>query len=344
MRARRALRDVGEWGLLKWLYDELGKRFGDREDVAIGIGDDTAVLNIGAAKQIAITTDAIVEGVHFERAYATPYDLGWKALAVNLSDMAAMFSKPAAAFVSLALPCDIAVSWVHQFYHGMIELATNFGVAIVGGDTSSSEKGIFISVSVVGWCEGKLPRRSNAKPGDLIIVTGTLGDSAIGLLALQRFGRKAVMRSKPLRWLATRHLRPVPRVREGMTVLSTGLCECAIDLSDGLVSDLERVAEMSDVRICLSLESLPISQQAISASKLLNCSPIEMALYGGEDYELAMFVPAEHARHVCNAVESTCNVRCSIVGSAEAGKPGVYGIDEHGRLIKLVGGYEHFKS
>lgn len=344
MRMQRELKDVGERNLLKWLCDELGRRFGYREDVAVGIGDDVAVLNLGDAKHIAITTDALVEGVHFEQAYATPYDLGWKALAVNLSDIAAMFAKPVAAFVTLALPSRTALNWVKQFYRGMIELAARFEVAILGGDTSSSECGIFISVSLVGWCKGKFPMRSNAKPGNLVIVTGTLGDSAIGLLALQRLGRKTVMRSKTLRWLAWRHLRPTPRVNEGLAVLSTGLCECAIDLSDGLVSDLGKVAEMSNVRICLSLESLPISQQAVNASKHLGCSPVEMALYGGEDYELAIIAPAESAHQICDAVESSCGVKCSIVGFAEAGEPGVYKVDERGKTVKLTGGYEHFKS
>ncbi|MCS7254248.1 MAG: thiamine-phosphate kinase [Armatimonadota bacterium] len=343
-KKKKMLKDVGEWGLLKWLYSEIGRHLCGRMDVAVGIGDDSAVVNVNGPIRIAITTDALIEGIHFERTYSTPYDLGWKALAVNLSDLAATFAEPIAAFVTVALPSDTTIAWVRQFYRGMIDLAERFDVAILGGDTSSSEDGIFISVSAIGRCGDKLPARSNAKPGSSVIVTGTLGESAIGLLALQRLGRETVMRSRTLKRLAERHLRPVPRLKEGLVALSTGLCECAIDVSDGLVSDLSRVAEMSGVRIRLWFENLPISPQAIEASKQLACSPLEMALYGGEDYELLMTIPTEYAHQVCNTIESSCKVKCSIIGVVEAGKPYVYGIDERGKHLRLAGGYEHFRA
>lgn len=340
----RELKDVGEWGLLKWLYEKIGKHFGTKENVMVGVGDDAAVIDLGDGVKFAITMDALVEGVHFELSYVMPSELGWKALSVNLSDMAAMFAKPLAAFVTLALPSDTTFLWVRQLYRGMIELSNKFDVAILGGDTSRSNGGIFISACVIGKCGEKLPTRNAATPGELIIVTGTLGDSALGLLSLQKLGRKAAMRSEALKWLVKRHLQPMPRLNEGLTALATGLYGCAIDLSDGLASDLRRVAEMSSVRMCVWLDRLPMSTQAMQACKLFNRSPIEMALTGGEDYELVITASPDRAYELCEAIERACGTRCSIIGRVERGGPDVYGVDERGKHLELVGGYEHFKS
>ncbi|MFA4015576.1 MAG: hypothetical protein RUDDFDWM_000666 [Candidatus Fervidibacterota bacterium] len=340
----KKLKDIGELKLLSWIYSKLGEQVRSRDDVVVGVGDDAAVLKVERTKQLVITVDSLVEGVHFSLDYFTPSDVGWKALAVNLSDLAAMFAKPIAALVSFAVPSSLPFMWVKKFYHGMFEVANEFGVAVVGGDTSSSPTNIFISVSVIGVNNADTPLRSAAEPGDAVIVTGTFGDSAIGLRVLKEVGTHAVRRSKVLRHLAMRHLRPTPRVNEGLTAASTGLCKCAIDVSDGLASDLTKIAKLSGARIRLWLEKIPMSKEAIEASKWFSYSPLEMALTGGEDYELIMTVPKAHATSLCKAIKKKCGTKCTIVGEVESGEPVVYGVDSNGKLVEVLGGYEHFVS
>ena len=340
----KKLKDIGELKILSWIHSELSGRTKSRDDVVLGVGDDAAVLKIEQTEQLVITVDSLVEGVHFSLDYFTPEDVGWKALAVNLSDLAAMFAKPVAVLVSLAMPSSLPFMWVKRFYRGMLEVANKFGVAVVGGDTSSSPSSIFISVSAIGVNSASVPLRSTAEVGDAVIATGTFGDSAIGLKLLREAGAQAVKRSRVLRRLAMRQLRPTPRVNEALVAASTGLCKCAIDVSDGLASDLSKIAQLSGVRICLWLEKIPISKEAIEASKRFSYSPLEMALTGGEDYELIMTTPKAYASSLCEAIEKECGTKCTIIGEVESGEPLVYGVDSNGKLIEVAGGYEHFVS
>ena len=243
---------------------------GDAPGLVAGIGDDCAILRPRANEDLLVTTDFLMEGVHFERATHTPVDCGWKALARGLSDIAAMGGVPRWAFVSLALAPDCCGHWVADFYRGMNTLAKRYGVVVAGGDLTRNDK-IVCDIVVLGGVErGKALRRNGARVGDKLYVTGTLGASALGL---------ATKRGSA--WL--RHRRPEPRIDQGRQLRALGARAC-MDLSDGLALDAKRLAAESGCAIELS-GALPIDRGATR----------EQALGGGEDYELLFAAPARRS-------------------------------------------------
>jgi thiamine-monophosphate kinase len=264
------------------------------EGVVRGIGDDAAVFRLGAGRVAVVTTDLLVEGVHFRLARAEPRRLGGKALAVNLSDLAAMGARPREAFLAVAAPGSLAVATIDAFLDGFEEMARRHQVNLLGGDTSASPGGLFVAVTVVGDAEeGRLVYRSGARPGDVIYVTGTLGDSRLGLLLLERGlslagdDRQALVRAHEL---------PEPQVAEGEWLAGSGAVSAMLDLSDGLATDLERVLEASGgLGATLSAEDLPLSAAFAQVCRELGEDPLEMALAGGEDYRLLFTAPAAGA-------------------------------------------------
>ncbi|MGI2259110.1 thiamine-phosphate kinase [Shewanella sp. GXUN23E] len=252
-----------------------------RRDVLLGIGDDCAVVQPAANKSLAISVDTLVEGVHFFP--NMPADaLGYKALAVNLSDLASMGAEPSWFTLALTLP-QADELWLRRFSEGLLEAADYYGIALIGGDTTRGPKSITITVN--GQLpEGKALTRRGAKAGDWIYVTGTLGDSALGLQLLQG---KQQARPEHREFLIGRHYRPTPRVLAGQCL--RGLASSAIDLSDGLMSDIAHVLKASGVGAVIKVENLPLSQamrDTVSAELALS-----LALTGGEDYELLFTVP-----------------------------------------------------
>ncbi|HEX4999775.1 MAG TPA: thiamine-phosphate kinase [Terriglobia bacterium] len=259
-----SLKNLGEDGLIRRLRSRFpGPRAG------LGIGDDTAILEFPAGHQILYCSDLVVENTHFICGMHPPDSVGYKAVAVNISDVGAMGGIPMFLLVSIALPADLEAAWVDSFYDGVERACREFDVALVGGDSSSSER-IFVDVSMIGRVlSGKAVRRSGARPGDAVYVTGSLGGSAAGLEALQRGQTPDCMLSTVLR-----HLYPAPRHRVGASL--AGPAHAMIDISDGLSTDLGHIATESQVSIRIYKDRIPVFPGAGERH----------ALHGGEEYEL----------------------------------------------------------
>ncbi len=256
--------------------------------IATGIGDDCAVLRLlqgGKEKDTLVTTDFTLEGIHFRRDWHSAESVGHRCLARGLSDIAAMGGEPVAAFLSLALPRDLPQSWVERFARGLISLAERYGVTLAGGDTAESPNGILADIVVVGTVpKGKALLRSGARAGDLVYVSGELGGSAATVSAMRKKPNKKL---KPRDY--SRHFFPEPRVGLGRILREKGLASAMIDTSDGLSTDLAHICEESRVGAEIESELIPRS----SVGKPPQEVDLQLALHGGEDYELLFTAPRE---------------------------------------------------
>ncbi|HKQ30936.1 MAG TPA: thiamine-phosphate kinase [Burkholderiales bacterium] len=303
-----------------------------RDEVVIGIGDDAAVLTPPAGMQLVVTTDTLVEGVHF-LPDADPADVGHKALAANLSDLAAMGAEPAWFLLNIVLPVNDE-GWVHGFCEGLFALASTHKVQLVGGNTSRGP--LVIAIEAHGFVsEGGAVRRSGAAPGDSIYVTGELGDAA---LALQHKLGERVLPDADFAAVRSRAERPIPRVREGM--LLRRFASSAIDISDGLVADLGHVLEASGAGALIVRDRMPISD---TYRKHIADVGWDLALGGGEDYELCFTVPARHDAEF-SRWQSKFGCRVTCIGEIVSG-PGLQILDAEGNTYRpSTTGYQHFAA
>ncbi len=282
------VREIGELGLIERIRQALPAAVARSANLVLGIGDDTAVWTPPAGEQLLITTDALIEGVHFDLAWDNWEGLGWKSLAVNISDIAAMGGEPALAEISLGLPPDTAVDDVLDFYRGMAEAARIFGVVIGGGDVVGSPKAVAIGVTVIGHTRGgRFLSRSGARAGDVIAVSGTLGAAAAGLELLQLSEDDARRDSASAESLINALLGPAPRVALGQQLLQLGATS-AMDLSDGLLGDLPKLLDASNVAADIRAGDIPV---AAAVRALFPETWQDLALRGGEDYELLFTAP-----------------------------------------------------
>ncbi len=299
-----------------------------RVDVATGIGDDAALLRVPPGQLLAVTSDLLVAGVHFFPD-VNPAFLGHKALAVNLSDLAAMGAEPAWFLLNLTLP-RIDTQWLEQFCQGMFALAHEYNVQLVGGDTARGP--LAIAIEAHGFVpEGKALRRSGAQAGDQIYVTGTLGDAA---LALRHCRGEICLTERELAVVMERLDRPVPRVHEGTAL--RGIAHSAIDISDGLLADLGHILLSSQVGARIFLDRIPVSTVSRSYLKEIGW---ETVLASGDDYELCCTVPKENV----TALEKL-DFGCSIqhIGEIES-QPALRVMDETGKLYQpKETGHDHF--
>jgi len=303
----------------------------EREDVKLGIGDDAALLAVPSGQWLAVSTDTLVAGVHFPE-HTSAGDIGWKALAVNLSDLAAMGATPAWATLALTLPRADA-AWATAFADGFAALAREFKLALVGGDTTRGP--LTITVTVHGFIPpGAAVFRRGARPGDGIYVTGTLGDAAAGLFCL---GERAHAAGGAAERLIERLNRPTPRVAQGL--LLRGRANACIDVSDGLVADLGHICAASSVGAQIELASLPASSALLAAFDISMRARFQ--LQGGDDYELCFTAPEDGASMLLeDLARSGCGA--TRIGRLTAGT-GVCVLDASGRQIELErGGWEHF--
>ena len=327
------IRDVSEFELIEALSRALsGPNAGPASGLSIGIGDDAAAWDSTAGTTV-LTTDTLVEGVHFDLEWMAWRDLGWKALAVNLSDIAAMGCLPTYAVVTLGLRGDLPVDGVAAVYEGMAEASRRFDCAVVGGDTVRSPV-LFVTVAMQGFSDRPetLLTRPGAAPGEVVAVTGTVGSSAAGLKLLQNGSG----RDGPLRGLMDAHLRPQPRLEEGRALVKAGI-SAALDISDGLVADLTKLCEASAVGAEVDATSVPVDP----AIKLAFPDDwLELALGGGEDYELLFTARPEAVERLAMEVD----VPVTILGKTVAGE-GVTVFDGSGAPLSLeLTGWDHFKA
>lgn len=322
--------ELGEFGLIEVLAG-IVPRGGPEHRMVVGIGDDAAAWQEDGATVLA-ATDAMVQGVHF--APGTPWrDLGWKALAVNLSDIAAMGGVPRYALVDLSLPGETEVEDAAGLYRGLAEIAQRHRVAVVGGNLTAAPL-VMIAVTVIGRALGEgLLRRSAAAPGDCVAVTGHLGAAAAGLRVLRGQARPPAGSGERLR---RAHLRPQPRVAEGQALVRSGV-RAAIDISDGLAADLAHVCAASKVGARVHVDRVPLHPEA---RELLGPGALDLALSGGEDYELLFTAPGETVEKVAASLGSSCPV--TVIGEVVQGNEARL-LDRDGRPYHISGpGWDHF--
>jgi len=332
--------ELGEFGLIdllaKMVYRTQDKQIPAWQKLIIGIGDDAAGWHGDASTQLA-TVDSFIQDVHFSLDITPWKELGWKALAINLSDIAAMGGVPKYALVSLALPDDTEVDDVTDLYQGMIEMAQQFGVAIVGGNISSSPI-VAINITVLGSAKNKgrhILTRSGAKVGDKVAVTGYLGTASAGWEILTKglqFDPEATA------FLKRASLHPYPRIAEGQLLVDAGV-KTAIDISDGLVSDLNQICKASQVSARIEVDRLPI-QPTVRAN--FGDRALELALSGGEDYELLFTASTE----VIDKIKARAPCPITVIGEILADKADkITLVDSKGNpFIISKKGWEHFIS
>ncbi|HXE95981.1 MAG TPA: thiamine-phosphate kinase [Dongiaceae bacterium] len=326
-----ALSNLGEFGLISRIA---AGAFAD-ESVITGIGDDTAVTALSPGMRLLSSADMLLENVHFRRAWQDPYTLGRKSLAVSISDIAAMGGIPRWALLSHAIPRDLPIEFVDDFMRGFLAMASENRVALIGGDTCSSRSGLAISVTIMGeQYPDLIVRRSGALPDDDIWVTGTLGDAALALKLLEN--GEAVSDE-----LLFRLLDPNPRVSAALALAEAGLATAMIDVSDGILADYGHIAEQSGVGGRIILDELPLSAGFRRLTADLPEIPYQLALSGGEDYELCFTAHGSSREKIADCMKKSgiAVTRIGIVTSS----PGVNAVTPDGsRYNAQIEGFDHF--
>lgn len=324
---------MGEFELIERLKRTLPKT---SQSVWVGIGDDTAVT-VPPKGRLLWTVDCLVEGIHFDFSYASPEQVGWKALAVNLSDIAAMGGKPLSALVSLVIPKRINETTVVKIYQGIGECAEWAKVDVIGGNISRGSSDFVIDVTVMGEAS-KAILRSGAKEGDCVAVTGTPGLSAAGLQGLKKWGKGAMRKYSEA---SKHHLTPRPRLELAQKLSRIGVTSL-IDISDGLSSELHHLAKGSGLGIEIEERLLPIHPEVKALGQKLEKNPLDCVLHGGEEYELLMTFPITRFS-VLSALAAQMGVPLTMIGYTVSSPRKVMMRDPRGKLRKLVQrGWTHF--
>lgn len=323
------------------LIAKLRQQFQSRlPDGIIGIGDDCAVIPQNENRSLLITTDLLIDGTHFLRDKIRAQDLGYKSIAVNLSDIAAMGGIPKYVFLSVALPKDISGDWLENFIAGMDSILADHQVLLLGGDTSQAEKNIFINVVVIGEAEkGKIKYRSGAKPGDVICVTGDLGDSKAGLeCVLQNHCDNGLVKD-----LLRQHYRPQPQISEGLFLAAYSQVHAMMDISDGINMDLVRMQEASNCGAKIELEKLPISDNLLKFAKDFNLNAYEMAAIGGEDYCLLAAIEKDLFEEIAREFQNKFKRKLTPIGQITKDKELKYFLNGEAHKLSLKS-FEHWGS
>ncbi len=336
-RAAAKTPTVGELGEFA-LIDRIRRTLGDAPDVVLGIGDDAAAVRPTPGKLLLATCDIQVEGRHFIKARIGPEQLGRRAAAVNLSDVAAMGGRPTHALVSLALPAGTEVEWVERLYDGLRDGFAEHGAVVIGGNLSGSSAEIVIDVTLHGEVdEHAMLRRSGARAGDAVLLTGDLGAARAGLLALD-----AGLSGGSADDAARAHLLPTARVDEGLAIAASGLATAAIDVSDGFAADLGHLCEASGTGARIFADRLPVSPAVRDVAAALGFDSLLAALHGGEDYELIVTCASEHADALIDAVRRTTGTPLTAVGEITEAS-GLRLVESGGNERSLdSAGWDHF--
>lgn len=327
------LQEIGEFGFIR----RIRKKFPLPPTVPIGIGDDTAAILPSGNKYLLLTTDSLLESVHFDFSFSSFYQIGYKAVSVNISDVAAMGGVPRYFLISLGLNQQVDVSDLDRFYRGIQKGARESETELIGGNTALSKGPFFISLTMVGEVPRKeVVKRSGAKAGDALYVTGTLGGAAAGLEML----RKGIS-PKLFPQLVRRYQTPKARWREGRLLAKQAIPSAMIDLSDGLASDLNHLAEESGVGAELDLKAIPITPSLRRYALQSGRNAVEYALRGGEDYELLFSVPQNKIRKLEPYLQERL-IRATRIGTITG--RGLSARSD-GKLQKIEPqGYDHFKQ
>ena len=311
------LSELGEFGFIERFKPLFANLVSDRQT---GIGDDCAILPTGGSDEWLVTTDLLVEGVHFLREGISPFQLGHKSLAVSLSDIAAMGGHPVGSFLSIALPATTEIDFLDGFMEGYRQLSEQYHTPLLGGDTTRSPEHLTINVCVLGRCEaGKARKRDGAIPGDVIGVTGPLGDSAAGL----HFLLNPTCTSSEVSYLLEKHLCPEPRVKEGRLLAQCSGVHAMMDLSDGIASDLKHLLKASNVGANVCLDQIPLSEPMQRFSRHVQKDPIAWAIGGGEDYELLFTVCEADWEALCRQYREAFGKPLHRIGRIHSGQTAI---------------------
>ncbi len=340
----RVVRDIGEFGLIKRLTkllptsEKMGTVPSERDgtvpgfpaDVLEGIGDDCAVLRIGGRVVLA-SCDLFIENVHFRRTTASPEDIGWKAAAAALSDIAAMGGTPLYCLVALACPAETELTAIDALYRGLAEAVAHAGAAVIGGDTTRSPEGIVLDISVIGEArEGRYLSRKGAQTGDVLAVTGHVGLSAAGLHAIERDADAPT--------LAQAHRRPKPRYPQGQWLCRQDNVHAMIDVSDGLIQDAGHLADAAQLGVDIDPRQLPVEPNLARYCEKNGLDTTDFMLTGGEDYELALAIAPEAHKEMAGAFLKECNTSLTAIATFTDQWPGVRAAGKE----PPPGGYNHF--
>jgi thiamine-monophosphate kinase len=325
------INQVGEFGLIDLIKKQI---FSKGEQVVVNMGDDAAVVRSSPQRFLIFTTDTMVERVHFDLSYFTYEEIGWKAMVANLSDIAAMGGLPKFALVTIGLPKSMRTEDVLSIYRGASKIAKAYNCKIMGGDTTLVPRDLFVSIALLGEVEkGFLVTRSGAKKGDLICVTGKLGEAQAGLEFLKKHGRQKLP-------LIRKHLKPQPRIREARILVKNLKINSLIDISDGLSSEILHLTNESHLGALVYERNIPISPKCLKFASILKRSALDMALSSGEEYEL-LFTMTRKDRSKLDKFMSKLNV--SVIGEMVDQKEGVKLITSSGKKTDLKKiGFTHF--
>lgn len=329
------LSDIGEFGLIERIRS---RRSNQDEDLVVGIGDDCAVVRRGPILEV-LTTDCLVGGTHFEEGWLGMNDIGWKALAVNVSDVAAVGGLPRHALVTLFLPEDFTSKQVDDLYEGMEECGEVMGVSVVGGDIVRTVGPFAISVAMSGVCErDQLVLRSGARKDDIVVVSGALGEASVGMRLLHEGWGSG---DEAAEACVKRFRRPVPRLNEARTIVQTLLPSSMIDISDGLLSDLWHVMDASGVGAELDADSIPVGEGVMDYFDGDREEALSQAMAGGEDYELLFTINSRHEEDLVE-VGRGLGVDLTPIGKITAKGTGVKLAGEGGERDLGRAGFDHF--
>ncbi|MFH1729139.1 MAG: thiamine-phosphate kinase [Pseudomonadota bacterium] len=329
------LNKTGEFALIEKIKELFPKNYPD--EVICGIGDDTAIIKKDDNHSILATVDMQVEGKHFDTKYASFYEIGQKALSVNISDIAAMGGKPSFAFISLGLPGNLETNTFDQIMHGIKKEATEYQISVLGGNIAKTNQ-IIIDIFLMGEINTKhILKRSGAKISDRIFVTGNLGSSALGLKMLQDFGKDY---PREFENSVKAHLKPVPRIKAGQVIAKAGYATAMIDISDGLIQDLEHVCEASKVGAIIYKDKLPVAHDVQTPEYSIK----DLALCGGEDYELLFTMKSDTSIGLIESLFKESGVKLTEIGKITDYEDKIKILDKDGGDVKLLSkGWDHYR-
>ncbi|MDD5687782.1 MAG: thiamine-phosphate kinase [Elusimicrobia bacterium] len=323
------LSHLGEFGLIERIREK-NKKLSSYADVIVGIGDDCAVVKATSKENFLFSTDTLVENIHFSKKYFGFFDIGYKSLAVNLSDIAAMGGVPLYCLVTVGFPVTTSIKDIDNLYRGISSIASKFNVRIIGGDTVKSPSCVIISITVIGKTVNKKSiLRSGANVDDMIFTTGTFGDSSAGLFLLQ----KGIPGWKELK---QKHLQPYPKIKEGLLIAGSKLATSMIDSSDGFNKSVQLICKESDVGCEIYLDKIPVSSALRKFVDHYHLPLTDYTLFGGEEYELIFTVSSDKRKFF--------NKYFSYVGKITKNKNIRYVTSNNQDINFSKAGYDHFKK
>jgi len=333
-----SLSRLGEFGLIR----EIARLFNQGVPPEVqGIGDDCAVIPLNSKQSLLVTTDLLIENRHFLLNRIPAHELGWKSLAVSISDIAAMGGIPSGAFLSISIPSTLSLKWIRDFYKGIKKCCDTYHVYLLGGDTTKSPGPLVINFTVTGKAAtDKIKYRSDARPGDLICVTGWLGDSGGGL--------RILLENKPQRQLEKklikRHHVPLPQVEEGLFLAGFKDVSAMMDVSDGIDSDIRRIMEASGTGAVITTDNLPISGELKTVCQRYAWDSTTIALTGGEDYCLLLTLKPGSYEAIAGKFRKRFNKNLSVIGKIVPSRNGL-SYKKEGKTIQLrARGFDHFMT